>query len=68
MASKPDRSPGKNWETEGFTTVEPADPSANLGDSDILRGNGRESLMPDRAKDSQKFQRGDIKPLKTDLS
>lgn len=56
---------GTEWATQGYTVVEPTDPSPSLGDSDILRDDGRESNLPERAASSTKFQRGDMKPLKS---
>lgn len=67
MASKPDHDPASgDWAKDGFTLVTPPDPSASQGDSDILNGAGREQSILKDSKLRTDFQRGDIKPLKSD--
>jgi hypothetical protein len=69
MAGKPDRSPdSKGWAEDGFTTVEPPDPSASQGDSDILRGDGRSQDPIKRMDDRDAFQLGERKPLISKLT
>jgi hypothetical protein len=62
--NKPSTAPdNEGWAKDGFTTVDPPDPSASQGDSDILRGDGRDQDPIKRMKDRDDFQLGKRTPL-----
>jgi hypothetical protein len=64
VSSEPD---DKGWATDGYELQAPPDPSASLGDSDILRGDGRDQDPIDRAKGRKGFQFGEREPLESDF-
>lgn len=65
-----DQSPGVEFKgVKGFEVITPSDLRANQVDADVLRVPGkigpRDVDVPQKDREREEFQRGDIKPFKS---